>query len=198
MTTTSELKRLAEAAIDIDRPPTVHDLKTWASYFHAVLDGRKNFEIRRDDRDFKAGDTLLLRETDYASGEYTGRSVERKISYILRMEPDLGLADGFAILSLEPLSNSPLIARLEKAEAALDMADRAHNRLAYYASQAHNGHVELNGREMSRQVWGAFSDFYDLKIPYVESLREKSKSIYDAENPNSPAPWDRAALENKP
>ncbi len=85
------------------RPPTVHELKTWESYFHAIANGTKQFEIRKDDRDFRIGDELYLRETKYGSGEYTGREVRRKISYILRHEPDLGLMDGYAILSLEYL-----------------------------------------------------------------------------------------------
>lgn len=86
----------------IERPPITHELKTWQSYFHALADGRKLFEIRRDDRDFRPGDTLRLRETYYHNGEYTGRELVRKITYVLRHEEDLGLIEGFAILSLAP------------------------------------------------------------------------------------------------
>lgn len=89
------------AALD-ERPPVTHELKTWQSYFHALADGTKNFELRRDDRDFRIGDILRLRETEYGSGAYTGREVRREITYILRREEDLGLQDGFAILSLLP------------------------------------------------------------------------------------------------
>lgn len=86
------------------RGPMTHELKTWQSYFHAVADGKKLFEIRRDDRDFRVGDLLRLRETEYGSSHYTGREYTRRITYILRHEEDLGLKEGFAILSLaEPI-----------------------------------------------------------------------------------------------
>lgn len=85
---------------DAPRAPIEHELKTWQSYFHALADGTKTFELRRDDRGFQVGDTLRLRETEYGSGRYTGREERRVITYILRREEDLGLIDGFAILSL--------------------------------------------------------------------------------------------------
>ncbi|WP_331384989.1 DUF3850 domain-containing protein [Bacillus badius] len=41
-----------------------HELKIYPQYFKAVVSGKKSFEIRKNDRDFKVGDTLLLHEFD--------------------------------------------------------------------------------------------------------------------------------------
>ena len=37
-----------------------HYLKTKEPYFLAIRDGEKNFEVRRDDRGFQRGDTVVL------------------------------------------------------------------------------------------------------------------------------------------
>lgn len=39
-----------------------HDLKIATPYLEALLDGRKTFEIRENDRGFQAGDTVTFRE----------------------------------------------------------------------------------------------------------------------------------------
>lgn len=38
----------------------IHELKILPEYFEAVTSGRKQFEIRKNDRDFKVGDQLIL------------------------------------------------------------------------------------------------------------------------------------------
>jgi hypothetical protein len=54
--------------------PQTHDLKTWPVPYAAVRDGRKCYEVRYDDRGFKVGDYLRLREYDLATS-YTGDDV---------------------------------------------------------------------------------------------------------------------------
>ena len=48
-----------------------HSLKILPTFYQAVIDKRKPFEIRKNDRKFQSGDDIILNE--YESGEYTGR-----------------------------------------------------------------------------------------------------------------------------
>lgn len=57
-----------------------HSLKILPEYFESVLDGSKTFEIRKNDRSFSVGDTLILKEWD---GKYTGRVIKKEITYML-------------------------------------------------------------------------------------------------------------------
>ncbi|MDB5813517.1 MAG: PUA-like protein [Rhodocyclales bacterium] len=79
----------------------VHELKCWTSYFGAVYSGIKSFEVRFNDRDFRKGDLLLLREWNVERKDYTGRMCERLITYVLTASEFC--KEGFAILSLCPL-----------------------------------------------------------------------------------------------
>ena len=40
----------------------IHELKIWNEYFEEVFMGYKTFEVRKNDRDFKKGDTLILKK----------------------------------------------------------------------------------------------------------------------------------------
>lgn len=58
--------------------------KVVAPYFQAILDGKKTFEIRLANFDCHEGDILVLREYDPGKNEYTGRVVEKTITYIVK------------------------------------------------------------------------------------------------------------------
>lgn len=62
--------------------PNIHELKTWPEYFQAVWNNEKTFEVRKNDRDYKVGDKLVLREYDPTSG-YTGSGLVVHVTYIL-------------------------------------------------------------------------------------------------------------------
>lgn len=74
----------------------IHDLKILPQYFKPVLDGEKNFELRKDDRNYQVGDEVILRE--WNGEKYTGWGVSRKIKYVLRDCPQYGLMEGYCIL----------------------------------------------------------------------------------------------------
>jgi len=61
-----------------------HDKKVWPEYFQQILDGNKKFELRLADWKCKTGDTLLLREWNPKTKKYTGRTLEKKITFVIR------------------------------------------------------------------------------------------------------------------
>ena len=81
----------------------LHELKTWPDAFKAVWDGDKSFDLRKNDRGFEEGDSLLLREYIPQQG-YTGRAVFCGVSYILKK--GYGLPDGYCIMQLYDVRQS--------------------------------------------------------------------------------------------
>jgi len=76
----------------------IHELKILPKYFKDVVDGYKNFELRKNDRNFQVGDSLLLKEFD--NGEYTGDSIQVVVTYIL-VGGEYGLDKDYVILGIE-------------------------------------------------------------------------------------------------
>jgi hypothetical protein len=76
----------------------VHTIKTWPEYFQAVWDGKKPWEYRENDRDYKAGDVAVLQEWDPDTKKNTGREITAEIEYVFGNA--FGLADGYVIFSL--------------------------------------------------------------------------------------------------
>ena len=75
-----------------------HALKIRPEYFEAVQTGRKPFELRWNDRGFRVGDLVELREWD---GErYTGRTVIRCITYTLNPCSIMDCEPGYLVLGL--------------------------------------------------------------------------------------------------
>ena len=66
----------------LEEPRGVHILKILPKYFRAQAKGKKNFEIRRNDRNFNVGDELWLREYDPKAEAYTENSLVVKVTYI--------------------------------------------------------------------------------------------------------------------
>lgn len=77
----------------------IHELKTLPEYFEEVFMGHKNFEARKNDRDYKLGDTLILKEFESHKG-YTGRQLARTVNYILH-GGKFGIEEGYCVMSIQ-------------------------------------------------------------------------------------------------
>ena len=97
-----------------DQPKTTdrdafHTLKTWPKFFDAVYDGRKLFEVRRADRDFRVGDILLLQRWEPDRGDYTRdgsghpATLSKRVTYLLP-GGQFGVEAGFVVLGLEAVN----------------------------------------------------------------------------------------------
>jgi ASC-1-like (ASCH) protein len=62
--------------------------KCWPEYFNHILSGKKNFELRLNDFEVEEGDILILEEWDPNTKEYTGRTIEKNVTYVARFKVD--------------------------------------------------------------------------------------------------------------
>lgn len=60
----------------------VIEKKIWPEYFEAVKEGRKNYELRLADFECKPDDTLILKEWDPKTKNYTGRELRKTVTYV--------------------------------------------------------------------------------------------------------------------
>lgn len=56
--------------------------KTWPEYFEKILSGEKSFDCRIADFEVKPGDTIVFEEFDPGRNEFTGRKIEKKITFV--------------------------------------------------------------------------------------------------------------------
>lgn len=78
----------------------IHELKILPEYFEAVTSGRKQFEIRKNDRDYEVGDRLYLRE--WNGENFTGDSYKAEVTYIT----DYMQRNGYVVLGIEGLEET--------------------------------------------------------------------------------------------
>jgi hypothetical protein len=83
----------------------IHELKSWPTFFEAIRRTIKRHELRRNDRDYRVGDILKLREYDPENDTYTGREQVATVTYITSVDSpcafsEQGLQPGFCILSI--------------------------------------------------------------------------------------------------
>ena len=81
----------------------VHDIKIEHKHFNDILNLRKRFEIRYNDRDFQVGDTLRLNQLTPTQNKrekatYTGNILTVKVNYILK--DFIGLTQGYVAMKI--------------------------------------------------------------------------------------------------
>ncbi|EPZ4999577.1 DUF3850 domain-containing protein [Klebsiella oxytoca] len=80
------------------RESITHELKIYPEFFSAVCTGVKRAELRKNDRDYRVGDTLHLLETPRGSCNPTGEYINVTITHIA----DVGeWMPGYVLLSVE-------------------------------------------------------------------------------------------------
>lgn len=57
--------------------------KTWPEAFEKILKGAKTFDARLANFDCKPGDILILEEYNPKTKKYTGRKIEKEITFVL-------------------------------------------------------------------------------------------------------------------
>ena len=93
---------------------TTHELKCWPQYFDAIKRGEKNFEVRKDDRGFQAGDEVVLqrtREDRHYEVEWDWTADNKRPKHELRFRigwvltgGQFGLEPGYVAFSLQPMN----------------------------------------------------------------------------------------------
>lgn len=81
---------------------TTHELKCQPPFYDAVVNGEKEFELRRNDRAYATGDEVVLREYDPERG-YSGRQARATVGYLLPLDEVPGLrhaSTGFVAFAL--------------------------------------------------------------------------------------------------
>ncbi|WP_308726421.1 DUF3850 domain-containing protein [Cronobacter sakazakii] len=79
------------------REPVTHNLKIWPEHYSAVCAGLKRAELRKNDRDYRAGDTLDLCEWDKDDESFTGNYISVTVTHVAEVGEWM---PGYVLLSI--------------------------------------------------------------------------------------------------
>jgi hypothetical protein len=85
-----------------------HELKCDKRFYGDVESGQKPFEVRENDRDYKVGDHIWLREGEQVGNDlggfawrYTGNACVKEVTYVLTNKMFHGVKEGYVVLGLK-------------------------------------------------------------------------------------------------
>ena len=83
-----------------------HRIKIQQPYLRHILEGKKTFEVRKNDRDYQVGDTIyfmpLTDENGYDVYNNGYKSQSFEITYV---HQGLGLQEGYCVLGIKEVLN---------------------------------------------------------------------------------------------
>ena len=84
----------------------IHELRCDFELFPDCVEGRKRFDIRKNDRGFRVGDVLKMLQTNrHDRDSYTGHHAFFSVDYIIQ-DSNYGLKDGYCVMGITMLSNN--------------------------------------------------------------------------------------------
>lgn len=98
----ADMEKMAKLPSDGKAGHKTHEVKIAASYYGDIVSGKKKFELRKNDRGYKVGDSLKMLE--FKDGKHTGRTIDADITYML--EDYTGLEEGYCILGVDVTAHS--------------------------------------------------------------------------------------------
>lgn len=166
------------------------ELKILPKYFKAVQSGEKTFEIRKNDRDYEVGDTLLLRELNECTDRineactttirkgYTGQEITKEVTYILG-GGEYGLEEGYCIMGLKPVGYKDILNELiEKYGFDAKEIQKTYERymwnINYYKDAIKLKNIDLTGISLDEQSEKVKEEIYEFEVAMNEFLQEKT------------------------
>lgn len=80
-----------------------HDLKIWPVHFMELSEGKRTYDVRKDDRVYRVGDLLRLREWDPSTKTYSGKGMVLRVTWVNRLASIDSKFTGYVGLQLAEL-----------------------------------------------------------------------------------------------
>lgn len=78
----------------------IHELKIRKQFADAIVENRKTFEVRINDRGFNAGDLVRFTVTDEVTGKKVDHPINKRTYEITYVLSGYGIRDGFVVFGI--------------------------------------------------------------------------------------------------